>query len=182
MIDVRAATSAWNGAKWKGEADASNVVLTPPWLVARIRDDVFGGTIDLDPATTPENPVGASRFVCLPDDGILADWSGRVFVNPPWGRTLPIWVDRAILAGCVVMLVPSRTDSRWFQCALEACDEMLAFGRRLDYGFPHKPKRERARGATGALFASVLFGFGVSLQPLADLGTIVAPIAQKEAS
>lgn len=176
MLDVASATSAWNGAKWKPEADASNVVLTPRWLVDRIRTDVLGGVIDLDPATTPDNPVGASRFVCLPDDGIITSWSGNVFVNPPWGRTLPIWVDRVILgseSSRIVLLVPSRTDSRWFQEAVQNCDDMLLFGRRLDYEFPNKPKKVRARGATGALFASALFGFGVSLQPLSDLGTVV---------
>jgi hypothetical protein len=176
--DARAATATWNGAKWKPEADASNVVLTPRWLIDRIREDVLGGVIDLDPATTPENPTSALRFVCLPDDGIMADWRGSVFVNPPWGRTLPLWVERAIVAGGenrVVMLVPARTDSRWFQRAVEGCDDMLLFGRRLDYEFPNKPKRVRARGATGALFASALFGFGVSLAPLADLGAVVNP-------
>lgn len=174
--DVRRATSRWNSARYRPEAHRDNIVLTPPWLVARIRNDVLGGTIDLDPATTLENPTGATRFVHLPEDGIMADWSGNVFVNPPWGRTLPLWIERAILAGGsarVVMLVPARTDVRWFQRALRACDNALLFGRRLDYVFNGQAKR--VRGATGALFASALFGFGVSLEPLSDLGTVVKP-------
>lgn len=171
---VRAQTRTWNEAKWKPEADERNVVFTPRWLVDRIRKDVFGGVIHLDPATTPDNPVGAERFVHLPDDGILVPWEGNVFVNPPWGRTMPIWVSKALTApGRVTMLTRTSTDSRWFQHALEQCSDVLFFGRRLDYEFPGKA--ERPRGAKGALFCSVLFGFGVSVSPLSDLGVVLRP-------
>ena len=53
-------------------------------------------------------------------DGLRQCWAGeRVFVNPPYGRQVVSWVDKALFeyrANDVssVMLLPSRTCTRWF--------------------------------------------------------------------
>lgn len=43
---------------------------------------------------------------------------GVVFCNPPYGRELPKWVkksyEEAKKGSIVVMLLPARTDTRWF--------------------------------------------------------------------
>lgn len=58
-------------------------------------------------------------------DGLAMNWAaeahalgGAVWVNPPYGRVIADWVAKAYetaAAGVtVVLLVPSRTDTRWF--------------------------------------------------------------------
>ena len=53
-------------------------------------------------------------------DGLAIPWVGSVFVNPPYGKgnVIAPWIKKgyeAALAGAtVVMLLPSRTDTRWW--------------------------------------------------------------------
>ena len=62
--------------------------------------------------------VGDSR---ISYDGLLQDWSGRVWLNPPYGRELPRWIEKAVheveAGNCelVVALIPSRTDTTVWQ-------------------------------------------------------------------
>lgn len=73
----------------------------------------------LDAAASDAN-AKCDRYYTSADDGLAQDWAGEtVFLNPPYGRELPRWVAKA--AGealkpgtLVVLLVPARTDTRWF--------------------------------------------------------------------
>ena len=53
-------------------------------------------------------------------DGLVVPWRGAVFVNPPYGRGNVIgpWIKKgwesAEAGATVVMLLPSRTDTRWW--------------------------------------------------------------------
>jgi hypothetical protein len=64
--------------------------------------------------TSTSNIVSA-----LKDDGLSQRWSGKVFLNPPYGRQTGRWVRKAFeesLNGVfVVCLLPARTDTRWWQ-------------------------------------------------------------------
>ena len=167
-----------NSLRHRPESDAGNIALTPTWLVDRIRADVFGGRIDLDPATTPENPVGAERFIALPEDGILTPWSGpHIFCNPPYGSTLPHWVEKCIQNAStakIVLLIPARVETRWFQLALRNASDTLFFSKRLQFG---KWGAFGGRAGRNAPFPSVLFAFGADLAPLADLGLRIRTIS-----
>lgn len=58
----------------------------------------------LTAASTPENPIA---------------WEGhRVFCNPPWS-SIPPFIEQAPGADLAVLLVPARTNSKWFHRALE---------------------------------------------------------------
>lgn len=57
----------------------------------------------LPEASTPEAPI---------------PWDGRrVFCNPPWS-TIPPFIEEAAKAELAVLLVPARTNSKWFHRAL----------------------------------------------------------------
>jgi hypothetical protein len=75
---------------------------TPPELLAEI--ERFMGSIDLDPARPDAS------------DGLLTTWRGRVFLNPPFGRHISEWTHKALTDPVdeLVLLVPARTDTRWF--------------------------------------------------------------------
>lgn len=53
-------------------------------------------------------------------DGLALPWLGRVWCNPPYGRTIAKWIARAaesvlsLSAEVVVMLLPARTDTRYW--------------------------------------------------------------------
>ena len=50
---------------------------------------------------------------------LVQTWTGRVFMNPPYGREIGAWLQKAwesaqSTAELVVCLVPARTDTRWW--------------------------------------------------------------------
>lgn len=71
----------------------------------------------LDVCATPEN-TKCERFFTPEQDGLLQPWEGVCWCNPPYGRSVKDWIRKALLASAegavVVMLLPARTDTRWF--------------------------------------------------------------------
>ncbi len=77
----------------------------------------FGFT--LDPCAN-ENNHKCEKYYTKETDGLSQSWDGeRVFCNPPYGREIGYWVKKCYLHGksgngIAVMLVPARTDTKWF--------------------------------------------------------------------
>lgn len=75
------------------------------------------GPLDLDVCATAEN-AKCPRYFTKADDGLAQVWSGRVWMNPPYGREIGAWMAKAwrsSQAGAlVVCLVPARTDTAWW--------------------------------------------------------------------
>ncbi len=74
---------------------------------------------DLDPCATHKN-AKCSKYFTKEIDGLKQDWQGyKVFCNPPYGRSIKDWVEKAYKESkkentTVVMLIPARTDTRYF--------------------------------------------------------------------
>lgn len=74
---------------------------------------------NLDACALPEN-AKCSNYYTPEQDGLVQPWYGTVWCNPPYGRSVWQWVDKAqreVTVGgaeTVVMLLPSRTDTIWF--------------------------------------------------------------------
>ena len=88
---------------------------TPKDLFARLNEE-FNFT--LDAAASKENAL-CSEFFTIEEDALSRCWKGRVFLNPPYGRQKTgDFVRKAVAerdcAEVIVVLVPSRTDTRWF--------------------------------------------------------------------
>jgi len=60
---------------------------TPPEWIERCRRVL--GRIDLDPASHPvcQTWIQAEKYYTEKDDGLSKTWSGRIFCNPPYGKT-----------------------------------------------------------------------------------------------
>jgi len=76
------------------------------------------GPFDLDPCATHENHK-CPRFFTKEQDGLAQPWTGRVFMNPPYGRAMGDWMRKAweasrTTAELVVCLVPARVDTAWW--------------------------------------------------------------------
>lgn len=80
----------------------------------------------LDPCTTEDNPLGTETFYTKEHDGLRHPWNANTFINPPFGKGVDKWIckmltesdtmyDREWDLRRYVMLLPSRTDTRWFQ-------------------------------------------------------------------
>ena len=70
----------------------------------------------LDPCSNHENAKCKKHFT-EEQNGLIQSWDNEtVFCNPPYGTVLKDWVRKASEAegGVVVMLIPARTDTRYF--------------------------------------------------------------------
>lgn len=73
----------------------------------------------LDPCSTDDNCKCKNHYTLI-DNGLEQNWGGQiVFCNPPYGRELPKWVEKCYRESrkpdtLVVMLIPARTDTRYF--------------------------------------------------------------------
>lgn len=58
------------------------------------------------------------KYYTKQQDGLTMPWKGIVWCNPPYGREIGAWVRKALFASVggatVVMLIPARTDTKWF--------------------------------------------------------------------
>ncbi|MBO5319490.1 MAG: adenine methyltransferase [Ruminococcus sp.] len=93
----------------------------------------------LDVCALPEN-AKCENFFTPEIDGLSQPWKGRVWCNPPYGREIGEWVRRGYLAAkseiseVVVMLLPARTDTRWFHEYIYKKSEVRFLKGRLKFG------------------------------------------------
>jgi phage N-6-adenine-methyltransferase len=115
---------------------------TPEWLLQTLYT-VFG-MFDLDPCSSTHKrqtaSVQAHIHYTMNDNGLSLPWHGKVFVNPPYGRTLRQWTAKAkkeVLDGrawLVVGLVPARTDTRWWHEDIAGHATVFFLRGRLSFG------------------------------------------------
>jgi site-specific DNA-methyltransferase (adenine-specific) len=97
------------------------------------------GPFDLDPCATPFN-TKCANFYTPTENGLEKSWQGHtVFVNPPYGRGIDAWIKKGYeeaqdMDTKVVMLIPARTDTKyWHDYVMKA--EMVFFIKgRLKFG------------------------------------------------
>ena len=84
----------------------------------RLFDDLhheFGFTRDV--CATARNRKRPKYWTKV-DNALSKRWRGVLWCNPPYGRGIGLWVRKAATAAAgsatVVMLLPARTDTRWF--------------------------------------------------------------------
>jgi site-specific DNA-methyltransferase (adenine-specific) len=76
------------------------------------------GPFDLDVCATPDN-AKCARFFTKAEDGLRQPWTGKVWMNPPYGDEISQWVRKAWesvtegTAELVVCLVPVRRSGWW---------------------------------------------------------------------
>ncbi len=79
-----------------------------------------------DPCTTPDNRLGCRVFYTKVENGLHKKWEGNVFCNPPYGKEVKKWIAKCANhasqgLGTVVMLIPARTDTRWYHDFICSC-------------------------------------------------------------
>ena len=99
-------------------------------------DNEFNFT--LDPCASQEN-AKCEKYFTKEDDGLSQDWSNEiVFMNPPYGREIGKWVEKAYresLKGAVVVcLIPARTDTKYWHNFIFPYAEIRFIKGRLKFG------------------------------------------------
>lgn len=93
----------------------------------------------LDAAASPDNAL-LPHYYTADHSGLIAPWTDEiVWCNPPYGKELGEWVQKAadeswLNGAYVTMLLPARTDTRWFhKHVMEAAQEIHFFKGRLKF-------------------------------------------------
>lgn len=119
--------------------------LTPLSLVNEL------GVFDLDPCGYPGHNT-AKNLICLPDDGLKSSWSGRVWLNPPYGKHAKDWLSKLSVHGNGIALVFARLETNWLKPFLR--DGFFIIDGRINFESPVTKKS----GNAGC--ASILIPFG----------------------
>ena len=109
---------------------------TPQDFFDKLNDEFH---FTLDAAASPDN-AKCTNYFTEEQDGLVQSWGGHtVWCNPPYCRKTGLWVKKAYeehqRTGCtVVMLLPSRTDVRWFHDYILGKAEIRFIKGRLKFG------------------------------------------------
>ncbi len=72
------------------------------------------------------------------EGGLNRRWGTSTFINPPYGREISKWLERAwyesFWGNTIVCLIPSRTDTRWWHKYVMQADEIRFLKGRLKFG------------------------------------------------
>jgi DNA N-6-adenine-methyltransferase (Dam) len=83
--------------------------LTPPELVKKL------GNFDLDPCSPVNAPfLHARTNFTIEDNGLAKDWFGRVYLNPPYGKGMELWLEKLKKHGNGISLIFARTETKCF--------------------------------------------------------------------
>lgn len=87
---------------------------TPEFLFRGLNAE-FG--FELDVCAEAET-AKCRRYFDRRTDGLKKRWEGVCWMNPPYGRSIGKWMEKAyeesLRGATVVCLVPARTDTRWW--------------------------------------------------------------------
>jgi phage N-6-adenine-methyltransferase len=119
---------------------------TDEWATPQDFYDVVNAEFgfDLDVCAL-DTSAKCERYFTPETDGLVHDWTGTVWMNPPYGDVIATWMRKAYesarAGATVVCLVPARTDTGWFH----------------DYCFPMEVRFIKGRLRFGEAEASAPF-------------------------
>lgn len=157
-----------------GEAAVGATVewYTPPSVF-----DALGLTFDLDPASPGAAAVPwvpAAEHFTIRENGLMQPWSGRIWLNPPYGPQAVPFLHRLVEHGNGIALVFARTETTWWQQAATRSSAVCFLRERLWFirndGFQGRAAMGSALMAFGAGCADAVIrsGLGWSVQTIAD--------------
>jgi phage N-6-adenine-methyltransferase len=116
---------------------------TPQDLFDRLNAE-FRFTLD---AAANDHNAKCDRFFSIDNDALSQSWDGHtVWLNPPYGRGIGKFIEKAAIEGSngatVVCLVPARTDTKWWAMFWDHKTHRPKKGCRVRF----LPKRIRFQG------------------------------------
>ena len=162
------------------QSSESNEWFTPAQYADAARE--LMGEIDVDPASnaTANEVIKATMYYDITSNGLDKSWSGRVWLNPPYGRdnggsNQEVWSHRLIeqfqsgITKEAVLLVNANTEAKWFQ---PFYDYLICFtNHRIKFytndGTPSQPTQGNALiylGTQQEKFKSLFSQFGTVMR------------------
>lgn len=124
---------------------------TPPYVVRWLQHWLAIDSFDLDVCADALNAKAPDWFD-EDTDGLKQKWEGYCFCNPPYSQ-IAAWAQKAFASAnegggdtTVAMLIPARTDTRYWHDYIAKADEILFIKGRLAFGDPSKGN-DTAQGA-----------------------------------
>ena len=106
----------------------------------KVFDDLnaeFGFTVDV---CANANNFKVANYFDLAQDGLAQEWRGVVWMNPPYGRSIKLWMAKAyeswLQGATVVCLIPARTDTVWWHDYAAKASEVRFIRGRLKFERP----------------------------------------------
>jgi hypothetical protein len=125
--------------------------LTPPHVIEAL------GEFDLDPCSPIVRPWDtAKKYYTIEDDGMIQNWEGRVWCNPPYGKETFKWIDKLADHGNGIALIFARTETKgFFESVWNRADAIYFIKGRLTF---HHVDGARAKANGGCPSCLVIFG------------------------
>lgn len=147
---------------------------TPRAFMAFLKDE-RSWVPNLDVAASVRN-TKAPHFYNEIDNGLSKEWYGNVWLNPPYGRAIPEWLEKCKeqinnpLVKSIMVLIPARTDTKWFH-------ELIMPHAYLVYLIKGRFNHEHANAVSGANapFPSMLVLYRKHRLPEAGITTLEVP-------
>lgn len=108
---------------------------TPQELFNRLNKE-FNFTLDV---CASEENAKCPKYYTKEEDALKKEWGGVIWMNPPYGRRIGIWVKKAKETArqgkaTVVCLLPARTDTAWWHDYAMKANEIRLIRGRLKFG------------------------------------------------
>lgn len=121
--------------------------LTPPEIIKAL------GPFDLDPCFSDPRPWDTAKDH-IGMFGLESPWSGRVWLNPPYGQQTAAWLHRLANHGVGTALIFARTETEmFFRYVWGKATAVLFLRGRLHFYRPDGTKAEMNAGGPSVLVA-----------------------------
>lgn len=132
---------------------------TPSWLFKALNVE-----FDLDPCSpgAPPSSVPAKRHLTKVENGLQAEWSGSVWLNPPFSSKRD-WYERIVEHGNGIALMPARTETHDFQDYMNAANALLFMKGRIYFERGTRPGANGNGLTTTPPFGIVLCAYGENM-------------------
>lgn len=154
----------------QNKLDGKDEWLTPPEIIRAFPE------FDLDPCAPVNRPWNtAKNNYTILDNGLAKDWSGCVWLNPPYGNETGKWMQKLSEHGNGIALTFARTETKMFKSFIwERADAILFIYGRLRFYHVSGQIAKSSGGAPSCLIAygeeaksrlknSVIKGFFIEL-------------------
>ena len=122
--------------------------LTPPEIIKAL------GSFDLDPCSPINRPWNtAGKHFTIEDNGLLMEWQGAVWCNPPYGTETKKWFQRCAAHNNCIALTFARTETKmFFESVWSSATAILFLKGRLKF-YTVDGKQGGTAGAPSVLIA-----------------------------
>lgn len=127
---------------------------TDEWLTPRDIVESLG-PFDLDPCSPVARPWPTARVhYTIEDDGMSKPWSGRVWLNPPYGPETGRWLAKGADHGDTIALVFARTETdAFFRHVWERATSLYFIRGRITFCTVNGARAEHNSGGPSVLVA-----------------------------